>query len=226
MSDSALVIDGVDYARGLPRGHHGIPPELVKANQCERLLAATTALLAEHGYAALRVSDVVARAAVSRATFYRFFDDRFDVVLAAQRRALEGLDRALAPACAGPGEWPQRVAAAIVAALEFCLAEPEQARLLQAGAFPGLEPRLAREGLALPRQLAVRLAASAERQPGAIPPEPLAAELALSAAISSVGAGLRVADPAVLRRLAPDLTETVLTPYLGVEAATRIALVA
>jgi AcrR family transcriptional regulator len=224
--EGALVIDGVDCRRRLPRGRHGIPPELVSANQRQRLLAATATNLAENGYASLRVSDVVARAGVSRATFYKFFGDKFDVVLAAQRHAFEGLDRAIADACEAGGAWPGGVAAAVGAAIEFCAESTDRARLLLASGQAQLEPRLAAEGVSLSRQLLERLRRSAAKQDGVHRPSPVRVEAALSAAISLAGSCVAVQNVGALRRLRPDLIEIVLAPYLGTEDAKRIALAA
>jgi AcrR family transcriptional regulator len=210
--EGALVIDGVDYRRRLPRGRHGIPPELVSANQSERLLAATATILAESGYASLRVSDIVARAGVSRATFYKFFGDKFDVVLAAQRHAFEGLDRVIAAACEAGGEWPGGVAAAVGAAIEFCAESTDRARLLLASGQAQLEPRLADEGVSLPRQLFVRLRRSAAKQDGVHRPGTVRVEAALSAAISLAGSCVAAKDIGALRRLRPDLIEMSLRP--------------
>jgi AcrR family transcriptional regulator len=222
--DGALVIDGVDCRRRLPRGRHGIPPELVSANQRERLLAATATILAENGYASLRVSDVVARAGVSRATFYKFFGDKFDVVLAAQRHASESLDLAIAKACEAGGGWPGGVAAAVGAAIEFCAESTDRARLLLASGQAQLEPRLADEGVSLPRQLLERLSQSAASQDRVHRPSAVRAEAALSAAISLAGSCVAAENVGALRRLRPDLIEIVLAPYLGTEEAKRIAL--
>lgn len=225
-SEGVLVIDGVDCRQRLPRGRHGIPPELINANQRERLLAATAAILAEQGYASLRVSDVVARAGVSRATFYKFFDDKFDIVLAAQRHAFEALDLTIAAACEAAGRWPAGVAAAVGAAVEFCVASPDRARLLLATGHAQLEPRLGSEGVYLPRRLLERLRKGVPGRPRREEPSALRVEAALSAAISLAGTCVAAQDMDALRRLRPDLIEIVLAPYLGAEEANRIALAA
>lgn len=71
------VTPGVYFAapRALPRGRHRIAPDEVRAAQRERLMVAFTELLAARGYAALRISDIVERAGVSRVAFYACFTD-------------------------------------------------------------------------------------------------------------------------------------------------------
>jgi AcrR family transcriptional regulator len=61
--------------RRLPRGSHGIPTELIAQNQRERIMAATAQISAERGFVGTTVRDIVTRAGVSSATFYREFDN-------------------------------------------------------------------------------------------------------------------------------------------------------
>ncbi|MFC4081541.1 TetR/AcrR family transcriptional regulator [Amycolatopsis samaneae] len=65
----------------------------VKASLREALLEAATELLAEHGYAGLRMADVAARTGVSRQTVYNEFGNKATLVQAvALRTASEFLD--------------------------------------------------------------------------------------------------------------------------------------
>lgn len=73
----------------LPRGQHGLSREEVKRVQRERILRAFTDLLADHGYAKLRINWVCERAGVSNATFYELFEDKEDCVCAAYDRYIE-----------------------------------------------------------------------------------------------------------------------------------------
>jgi AcrR family transcriptional regulator len=75
--------------RALPRGPHGLSREEVARSQRERLLQATTEVVAERGYAKTTVADIIGRAGVSRATFYELFDDRDDCFQAAYRANAE-----------------------------------------------------------------------------------------------------------------------------------------
>lgn len=72
-----------DLGRPLPRGPHGLSREEVELSQRARLLQATTDAVAELGYVKTTVADILSRAGVSRATFYRMFKDREDAFLAA-----------------------------------------------------------------------------------------------------------------------------------------------
>jgi AcrR family transcriptional regulator len=76
-------MSAADARRALPRGPHGLSREEVELSQRERLLQATTDAVAELGYVKTTVADILARAGVSRATFYQLFRDREDAFQAA-----------------------------------------------------------------------------------------------------------------------------------------------
>ena len=60
----------------LPAGRHALTREVVLASQRGRLLDAMAQAVAEYGYGACTVAHVVARAGVSRKTFYEHFSDK------------------------------------------------------------------------------------------------------------------------------------------------------
>jgi AcrR family transcriptional regulator len=53
--------------------------ERQKQKSRDSILQAARALLAEKSYAAMAIEDVIARANVSRATFYKYFDSKFGI---------------------------------------------------------------------------------------------------------------------------------------------------
>ncbi len=66
----------------LPRGRHGLTRDQVAADQRARLMLALADAVAEKGYVATSVADVLARAGVSRQTFYEQFASKLDCFLA------------------------------------------------------------------------------------------------------------------------------------------------
>jgi AcrR family transcriptional regulator len=60
----------------LPRHPHGLSREDVMQSQCGRILRAVAESVAAKGYAATSVADVIARAGVSRSTFYELYDGK------------------------------------------------------------------------------------------------------------------------------------------------------
>jgi AcrR family transcriptional regulator len=70
----------------LPRGPHGLPRDVVVRSQRTRMLRALIEVVAEKGYVATTVADVISRAGVSRTTFYEQFKDKEDCFLVAFRK--------------------------------------------------------------------------------------------------------------------------------------------
>lgn len=135
-------------AERLPSGRHGLTRETVVASQRGRLLDAMAQMVAEQGYAATSVADVVERAGVSRRTFYEQFPDREACFLAAYDTGVElMLGRLRAAVAAVPAsDWRARARASIEAAAEVLAAEPEFAWALMVeiiGASPAARDRRA-----------------------------------------------------------------------------------
>jgi AcrR family transcriptional regulator len=91
-------------AEPLPRGRHKLAPEAVRASQRERLLRAMLECVAEDGYEATTVPEVVAKARVSRNAFYELFADKTDCFIAACDQAAQGLLEELLALAAEP-DW-------------------------------------------------------------------------------------------------------------------------
>ncbi len=83
----AMAEHALERPPRLPRGPHGLPRHEVERSQRDRLLVAAADAVAEKGYVATSVADVLARAGVSRTTFYQLFDDKLDCFLGACRMA-------------------------------------------------------------------------------------------------------------------------------------------
>jgi AcrR family transcriptional regulator len=78
-------------SRRLPRGRYALSPEEVERIQRSRLAAAMAQVMAEKGYVATSVADVLKRSGVSRQTFYQVFTDKLDCFMAAFDQAAEFL---------------------------------------------------------------------------------------------------------------------------------------
>lgn len=101
----------------------------VAAAQRRRMLAAMVAAVAEKGYVAVAVADVVARARVSRATFYEQFIDKNDCFLAAFHACSDNLTTTTRDGIAGDLTPRQRVRATFDSYLGGLAAFPEGARV-------------------------------------------------------------------------------------------------
>lgn len=101
------------------------------ASQRDRLLAAAADVVIARGYANSRVADVIARAGVSRRTFYEYFRDLEDCVLAAYDRGVDVLVDELRDVLTSQdsAEWTERLAALLHRYLEVLASEPVFAQL-------------------------------------------------------------------------------------------------
>lgn len=130
--------------RSLPRGRHAATREVVIASQRGRLLEAMTRCAGERGYAATTVSHVVARAGVSRKTFYEHFEDRRACFMAVWEIGTASLLDAVLAAAARPGDWRARLRAVVDASLAALTAEPGFARSFLLEALTVSDDALAR----------------------------------------------------------------------------------
>jgi AcrR family transcriptional regulator len=108
----------------------------VAASQRTRLLEATGRAVADKGYAAATIDDIVRGAGVSKKTFYEHFQDKLGCFLAAYEAASDELYehvRAAQDGLPSPGAdgnaWLERTRAGIRAYLRWLAAEPALARV-------------------------------------------------------------------------------------------------
>ena len=104
--------------------------EEVLVNQRERLMGATVAVVAQKGYEATRVADLLETAGVSRNAFYKQFSSKQDCFLA----TIEALVELTAPAVIGAygrtdGSWEAKLAAILDALAALVIAQPAAARV-------------------------------------------------------------------------------------------------
>jgi AcrR family transcriptional regulator len=119
-----------DIPRRLPRGTHGLDPSLVAASQRTRLLEAVGGAVAEKGYAATTIDDIVRGAGVSKKTFYEHFQDKLGAFLAAYEAASDQLyEHVRIAQDAAADVWLERTHAGIRAYLRWLAAEPALARV-------------------------------------------------------------------------------------------------
>jgi AcrR family transcriptional regulator len=97
--------------------------------QRQRILAGLISCLARQEYAATTVAHIIARAGVSRPTFYEFFADKEDCLVQAIADTAETLCARAALDISSAG-GTSSVYASVAALLEFCRASANPARLL------------------------------------------------------------------------------------------------
>jgi AcrR family transcriptional regulator len=133
----------------LPSGRHGLQRSFVAANQRERILSAVAGAAAELGYAEMSVEAVIARAGVSRRTFYDHFKNKEDAFLAAYDAAVHQQVRHIRVAYLKEATVQERLRAGISAYLEFMASEPEFARMCIVEVFAAGPRAIARRNAAM-----------------------------------------------------------------------------
>ncbi|MGJ6963832.1 TetR/AcrR family transcriptional regulator [Streptosporangium sp. G11] len=125
----------------LPRGRHGLSPEVVRTSQRDRLIQAMLLLVATRGYAATTVPDVIAAARVSRNAFYANFHDKEACFLALCERDLPDVVGTILSAADGTGhDWVAAARGGLRAYLRWWQDRPEYARAYFVE-LPGAGPR-------------------------------------------------------------------------------------
>jgi AcrR family transcriptional regulator len=98
-------------------------------DQVERIFGAVAATVAEKGYPAMTLDDIVKGASASLTTFYQHFDGKEEAFLAAYDAATAQATAAALPPYRWSRGWPLAVRAALEAYLSFYAAEPGWARI-------------------------------------------------------------------------------------------------
>jgi len=112
-----------------PSDKRALARERARTAQRLRLALAMIEAIAENGYRATRVADVIARAGVSRKTFYEHFANRQECLLVTYDIVAEEGMRRVEQAYRETDGWPGRVEAAIRTLFEASIENPGALRL-------------------------------------------------------------------------------------------------
>jgi AcrR family transcriptional regulator len=208
--------------RPLHGGRHSVPREVVAFNQRERLLAALVETVTAKGYANATIADITSAASVSRRTFYEHFTDKAECFLAAydvlDAHLLEITDEAMQAKVT----WADRVVAMLTSYLSYFAAHPRFAQMYMIESV-GVGEMMAERREQRARRF-VSLLEAGRQQSG------ISAELADGLEDALAGGVMtllfrrvRAGQAEELGSFAPALVEFVLTPYLGLEGARRLA---
>lgn len=205
----------------LPAGRHGLSATFVAQNQRQRIMAALAAVTAEHGYAALTVEDVVARAGVSRRTFYDQFSNKHEAFLAAYDQVSNALLAGVRHAFEDAPTFSTKVANGLTAFVQFIVSEPGFSHMCIVDVL-GAGPNAIERRNAVIKAFAQEFEAAAESS-GA-KPRPLVSETVVGGIHEVVYARLRSDLVDTLPEVLPDLIYASLVPFCGEEHAERARL--
>jgi AcrR family transcriptional regulator len=212
-------VDDVDWLLApLPSGRHGLTREQVAHSQRLRLVSSAIAVAGSEGYTAMTVSAVIARANVSRKTFYEQFADREHCFLAAYEvvvaRALAGMRAAYAT----EAPWSERLRLAIGWALDALAAHPSEARVAFVEVLVAGPRALRLRDLAL-QELTPLFAPGFDVAPASTT-IPSSMPLAIVGTFTElIGLQVRQGDVMQLPQLLPELLYCALAPFVGPAAA-------
>lgn len=106
-----------------------MPREVIANSQRERLMDAAIRVVAEQGYAATTIADMISEAGISRTTFYELFEGKEACFLAAYDSAADAFVRRINAAFEAEESWPARIQAALEAMLTALATDPPLARV-------------------------------------------------------------------------------------------------
>jgi AcrR family transcriptional regulator len=123
--------NGASPARkALPRGPQALPRQEVAEDQRQRLFQAMVEAVNERGFTATTISDLVARAGISRRSFYEHFENKDECLLGAFDASVQTLTQRLVDTYRPDDDWPKQVEAAIQALFDATVNRPDAARLI------------------------------------------------------------------------------------------------
>jgi AcrR family transcriptional regulator len=195
----------------------------VAADQRRRILEATAALVAERGYAEVTIEQMVRRARVGYATFYKHYPDKEQAYTALLDVAIERTLYVVEEAYdRESGGWPDKVGAGLGALLEQIAAHPDVARACLVEAPTATPEAAARHEAALARFVPLLrpgrdLNPNSDRLPASLE------ETLVGGVLWVINQRLISGEADRLRALLPEALEFLLRPYVGEEEAAREA---
>ncbi len=216
-------VDGAAQKRVDPRrnGLTAVGAEHMLEIQRARILSAMVGVACEEGLAGATVAQVVARAGVSRRTFYELFDDREDCFLAALDEGVARIAERVLSAYERPGKWRERIRAGLIELLSFLDGDPGTGRLVIVETLGAGREVLQHRGHVLAQVIAAVDEGRAEGKAGVEPP-PLAAEGVVGAVLSVIHGRLIEGERrSPLIDLVNPLMSMIVLPFLGSPASRR-----
>jgi len=219
MADSRSISERLSK---LPPGRHLIPRDFVSQNQRERMLLATTELVAERGYQKTTIELIAKTARVALVTFYEQFANKEECFLAALDESIGAAAQVFVELVDEEQPWVDQISSGIEVLLEMVVAEPARAKLCLVESQAAGGAALARYQRML-EQAAPKLREGREHNPRASRlPEGL--EVAIAGGLAWLVHQRLVSGRAdELKGLLPEMLQVTLTPYVGEVEAARVA---
>ncbi len=206
-----------------PPGPEPVSRAAVSNDQRRRILEATADLVAERGYPEATIEQIVRRAKVGYATFYKHYADKEEAFLALLDAAIERTVYVVEEAYDGEaGPWPDKVGAGLGALLAQVAAHPNVARACLVEA-PTAGPEAAARHEAALKRFAPLLRPGRELNPRKDQLPASLEETLVGGVLWVIGQRLIAGEADQLRALLPETLEFLLRPYVGEDEAAREA---
>jgi AcrR family transcriptional regulator len=193
-----------------------LPQDIGVRSQRQRILKAMAKSCAEKAYSTTTIADIVARASISRGTFYKHFANKQECFYATADAFLVELQGAAAIAYARSEDaLPiDAVRDVIAAVLERLAAQPDQAKLLLVEA-PIVDPEIVRRY----RNFVIDVLEKQLRSGGVVGDAQANPEIAFGRAKVLIADYVAAGQVEQLPSLLPELVYIALLPYAGQETA-------
>jgi AcrR family transcriptional regulator len=190
----------------------------VARNQRERILAAVAEAASDGGYAEASVEDIIARAGVSRRTFYDLFNNKQHAFLAAYDEAVRRLVKGVRDAQREGRDFGERITMALGTFLELLAASPAFARMCIVEVLAAGPKAVERRNSAM-EAFAALIEEDARTLARSRPQSPIMTEVLVGGIYETVYTRVAAGRIDELEGLLPELVYAVLVPYVGEEAA-------
>jgi AcrR family transcriptional regulator len=190
----------------------------VARNQRERILAAVAEAASDGGYAEASVEDIIARAGVSRRTFYDLFNNKQHAFLAAYDEAVRRLVKGVRDAQREGRDFGERITMALGTFLELLAASPAFARMCIVEVLAAGPKAVERRNSAM-EAFAALIEEDARTLARSRPQSPIMTEVLVGGIYETVYTRVAAGRIDELEGLLPELVYAVLMPYVGEEAA-------
>lgn len=189
-----------------------LPREFVAGHKRRRMMDAVAELTADQGYEATKIADIVRRAAVARKTLYDNFDGKEDLFLSAVDSTLTEMRVAVEEACERTESPEDQIVAGLEALLDFVAEHPAASRMCMVESISATRSsaRLYDVGMRNFVELLRKSALDRSDLPETIEESLVGGVAWILQQQIRRGEAERAAD------LLPELSQFVLSPYLGV----------
>jgi len=192
-----------------------LPREFVAGHKRRRMMDAVAELTAEQSYEATKIADIVRQAAVARKTLYDNFGGKEDLFLSAVDATLKEMRVVVEEACERPESPEDRVVAGLEALLDFIAEHPAATRMCM------IESISATRSSARRYEAGMRDFVDLLRNSGLNGSDlPETIEESLVGGVAWIlQQQIRRGEAEQIGELLPELSQFILSPYLGVGKA-------